>query len=138
MAFKLWENGTPGFNPASEQEEPNLTPYIVDTDKPAGCVIVCPGGGYGHLAYHEGEPIAQMLNASGIHAFVLRYRLSPDYHHPAMEQDINRAVRWVRYHAAEYNINPEKIDEYIVTPELYPVSGLIGAYLVGKKALENA
>ena len=32
----------------------------------------------------------------------------------------------------------EKIDEYIVTPELYPVSGLIGAYLVGKKALENA
>jgi len=108
MAIKLWENGTPGYNPAAE-EEPNLTPYIVETEKPVGCVIVCPGGGYGHLAYHEGEPIAQMLNASGIHAFVLRYRLSPNHHHPAMEQDINRAVRWVRYHAAQYNINPEKI-----------------------------
>ena len=31
----------------------------------------------------------------------------------------------------------ERIDEYIVTPALYPVSGLIGAYLVGKRALEK-
>jgi len=109
MAIKLWENGTPGFNAVAEAEEPNLTPYIVNTDKPVGCVIVCPGGGYGHLAFHEGEPVAQMLNEGGIHAFVLRYRLSPAHHHPAMQQDVNRAVRWVRYHAAEYNIDPEKI-----------------------------
>ena len=29
-------------------------------------------------------------------------------------------------------------DEYIVPPALFPVSGLWGSYLLGKKALENA
>ena len=32
----------------------------------------------------------------------------------------------------------EKIDEYIVAPELFPVSGLVGSYLIGKKALDEA
>ncbi len=109
MEFKLWENGTPYYNAETDPGEPTLTPYIVESDKPVGCIIVCPGGGYGHLAYHEGEPVAQMLNASGISAFVLKYRLAPDHKYPAMELDVNRAVRWVRYHAAEYNIAPDKI-----------------------------
>lgn len=30
------------------------------------------------------------------------------------------------------------IDEYIVAPQLFPVSGLVGSYLIGKKALEKA
>ena len=30
------------------------------------------------------------------------------------------------------------IDEYIVSPQLFPVSGLVGSYLIGKKALEKA
>lgn len=109
MSIKLWENGTPGFKPEAGQEEPNLTPYIIKTDKPVGCVIVCPGGGYGHLAEHEGKPVAELMNEGGMQAFVLQYRLAPGYHHPAMQEDVNRAVRWVRYHAAEYNIDPEKI-----------------------------
>lgn len=32
----------------------------------------------------------------------------------------------------------EHIDEYIVAPQLFPVSGLVGSYLIGKKALEKA
>ncbi len=31
----------------------------------------------------------------------------------------------------------EHIDEYIVAPELFPVSGLVGSYLIGKKALQG-
>ena len=31
----------------------------------------------------------------------------------------------------------EHIDEYIVAPALFPVSGLVGSYLIGKRALEE-
>ena len=108
-SMKLWENGTPYYDPAIGQEETTLTPYLVKNGNPdKGLVIVCPGGGYGIRAFHEGEPIAQMLNAAGISAVVLNYRLAP-YRHPVELADANRAVRFVRYHAAEWEINPEKI-----------------------------
>lgn len=107
--IKLWENDTPYFNPEYGQEEPSVTPYIVDSDKPTGCIIVIPGGGYAMRAEdHEGVQIAQMLNKAGISAFVLHYRIAP-YKHPVMQTDVNRAVRFVRYHAAKYNIDPNKI-----------------------------
>lgn len=108
--YKLWENGTPLYNEEYGQPEPTLTPYMAGTagGTKAGCVIVCPGGGYGGRAAHEGEPIAQMYNAAGINAFVLNYRVKP-YRHPAMLWDIQRAVRFVRYNAWKWNINPEKI-----------------------------
>lgn len=107
--IKLWENGTPYYNPAYGEEETTMTLYLVkngNADK--GCVIVCPGGGYSFRAPHEGEPIALMLNKAGISAAVLNYRVAP-YRHPAMLADANRAVRFVRYHASEWEINPEKI-----------------------------
>ena len=42
-----------------------------------------PGGGYGALANHEGEPVAKWLNTLGITGVVLKYRLGPRYRHPA-------------------------------------------------------
>lgn len=108
-SIKLWENGTPYFDENLGQEETTITPYLVkDGNASKGLVIVCPGGGYGMRAYHEGEPIAQMLNKAGISAVVLNYRLAP-YRHPAMLTDANRAVKYVRYHAKEWEIDPEKI-----------------------------
>lgn len=72
--------------------------------------MVCPGGGYGALANdHEGKQIAQWLNSQGISAFVLRYRLGPKYRHPAMINDVQRALRTVRARAAEFKVNPAKI-----------------------------
>jgi acetyl esterase/lipase len=105
--YKLWENGTPYFNPGFGQPEPTLTPYLSDTGR-RGCVIVAPGGGYGGRAPHEGEPISKMINEAGIHSFVLNYRVAP-YKHPAMLEDVLRAVRYVRFHAGKFNIYPEKI-----------------------------
>lgn len=108
-SMKLWENGTPYFNPEYGQEETTITPYLVkEGNKEKGLVIVCPGGGYSGRAPHEGEPIAKMLNAAGISAAVLNYRVAP-YKHPVMITDANRAVKFVRYHAAEWEIDPEKI-----------------------------
>ena len=73
-------------------------------------MVICPGGGYGGLAAHEGKGYALWLNDHGIAAFVLKYRLgSNGYHHPAMLNDVQRAVRAVRFHAAEWKIDPAKI-----------------------------
>jgi acetyl esterase/lipase len=73
-------------------------------------VIVYPGGGYTHLAYDkEGTRIAEWLNVQGVSAFVVTYRLAPRYHYPAPILDGERAVRWVRAHAKEYGVSPDRI-----------------------------
>ncbi|MDR1182512.1 MAG: alpha/beta hydrolase [Bacteroidales bacterium] len=73
-------------------------------------VIICPGGSYAHLygIKWEGFEVAQWLNANGITAFVLQYRVGKDgYHHPAMIEDVQRAIQWVRTGAENYHLNPE-------------------------------
>ena len=72
-------------------------------------MIVCPGGGYGGLAEHEGKPIAQWLNTLGVTGYVLKYRLGPRYHHPVEMRDAQRALRYVRAHAGENKIDPYRI-----------------------------
>ena len=75
-------------------------------------VIVCPGGSYSHLMgiKTEGFGVAEWLNSQGINAFVLRYRTGNKcYHHPAMIQDVQRAIQYVRDHAKEFRVNPDKL-----------------------------
>src|SRR5437660_2563378 len=106
----LWPNGAPGAVGKEPIDIPTLTPYFAAKEKaPGAAVIVCPGGGYTHLADHEGQPVAEWLNSIGITAFVLKYRLGPRYHHPAPLQDAARAIRTIRAHAAEWKIDPERI-----------------------------
>lgn len=59
-------------------------------------VIVLPGGGYSHLAPHEGLPVAEWLAKAGYTAFVLRYRHGLDYPHPTPLEEGQRALRLVR------------------------------------------
>ncbi|HLP15243.1 MAG TPA: alpha/beta hydrolase [Bacteroidota bacterium] len=77
-------------------------------------VIICPGGGYWALAYkHEGEQIARWLNTLGVSAFVLRYRLPSDSimvdKTVGPLEDGQEAVRVVRRHAREWNLDANKI-----------------------------
>jgi len=92
---------------------PAITPYLLParTDgQPRPCVIVCPGGSYSRHATHEGDFYAHWLNELGINAVVLRYRLgSSGYRHPVMLMDVARAVRFMRFHVADYGIDPQKI-----------------------------
>lgn len=107
--ISLWEEkDIPGFDPELSEHIPAIIPYVIDTQKPTGAVIVFPGGGYSHRAYHEGEPVALWLNSIGISAFVLEYRVSP-YRYPYPLLDAKRAIRYVRYHAKEWNIDPDRI-----------------------------
>ena len=86
----LWPNGAPGAKGTEEKDQPSLTAYLPSAEKATGtAIIICPGGGYGHLAVgHEGEEIGQWLNSFGVAGFVLRYRLAPNYQHPSPMLDV--------------------------------------------------
>jgi acetyl esterase/lipase len=89
---------------------PTLTEYRApEATRTGATIVVCPGGGYEHLADHEGEPVAQWLNTLGIDAFVLKYRLGPDNRHPAMLQDAARAIRTVRSTAETAHRDPARV-----------------------------
>jgi acetyl esterase/lipase len=107
----LWPNGAPGAQGNAEIDQPSLAGYIVPAGRGTGAaVVVCPGGGYRNLAMdHEGDQIAKWLNSLGVSAWVLKYRLGPKYHHPVELGDAQRALRTVRYKAAEYRVSPDRI-----------------------------
>ena len=88
--------------------KPTLRLFLVDAEKPLPFVIVCPGGGYGILSMNsEGTEIAEWLNSIGVSAAVLKYRV-PDNRAGAL-QDARQAVRMVREHAEEWNIDPTRV-----------------------------
>lgn len=107
----LWPNGAPGALGTADQDIPTLTPYLPEPDQATGAaIVVCPGGGYGGLAPHEGNDYALWLNQHGVAAFVLKYRLgSNGYRYPAMLQDAARAVRLVRAQAGEWKVDPKRV-----------------------------
>lgn len=107
----LWPDGAPGAVGREEADKPSITIYLPPADKATGAaIVVCPGGGYGALAMdHEGKQGAEWLNANGIAAFVLRYRIAPRYKHPAPLEDAQRAIRTVRARAAEWRVDPGRI-----------------------------
>jgi acetyl esterase/lipase len=110
-AFKLWPDGAPGALGAADKDTPTLTPCLPPKEKATGAaVVICPGGGYGALAGHEGVDYARWLNHHGIAGFVLKYRLgSAGYRHPAMLNDAARAVRTVRARASEWGVDVKRV-----------------------------
>jgi pectinesterase len=77
-------------------------------------VIICPGGGYGILAFDkEGTRVAEEMNRWGITCFVLKYRLPDDSFNIdkslAPLQDAQQAMRYVRSNAKELGVNKNQI-----------------------------
>ena len=86
-------------------------------------VIICPGGSYcWHDMKTEGSEVARWLQANGISAFVLKYRvqgilpyithsrlLFRGHQHPDMILDLERAIQYVREHASQFGINPHQL-----------------------------
>jgi acetyl esterase/lipase len=107
----LWPRGAPGALGRETVDEPRITVYRASASSASGtAVVVCPGGGYSHLASdHEGKQVAEWLNSLGVSAFVLQYRLGPRYHHPAPLLDAQRAIRTVRARAQEWSVDPSRI-----------------------------
>jgi acetyl esterase/lipase len=127
QVIHLWENGAPGFEsrkdiPEQAQDywvrnvnDPSITVFLPPKEKATGAaVIIAPGGGFRELVFNaEGVQAAQFLNSIGVAAFALKYRLPGEPNSPYtkenVRQDAYRALRLVRSHAKEWNIDPNRV-----------------------------
>jgi acetyl esterase/lipase len=94
---------------------PTLTRYLPAKIKTSGsAIIIFPGGGYVGEAYQfEGTSIAEAFRDHGVAAFIVKYRLPSDVTMKDKSigplQDAEQAIRLVREHAAEWQIDPGKV-----------------------------
>jgi acetyl esterase/lipase len=132
VTLKLWPDGIPGSKTDPSYLEnititdgktircekvitPDLTVFLPAPEKANGAaVMICPGGGYGALAFdHEGNAIAKWLNDNGIAGIILKYRLPSDQIMKDKTvgplQDAQEAMRVIRRHASEWKIDPKRI-----------------------------
>ena len=92
-----------------------LEGYILDCEIKLGqsenrpAILVCPGGGYMYCSAREAEPIALAYEARGFHAFILRYSVGWDAAGFAPLKEVSWAIGYMRQHAQQWNIDPEKI-----------------------------
>jgi len=99
---------------SNNNHKPYLTTYLLDNyegldpNRKRPLVIICPGGGYGHLSVREAEPVALKMNALGFHAAILTYSLAPmDF--PCAWCDAAEAVYYAKSHSKEWNVDSNKI-----------------------------
>ena len=125
-AEKIEERGKGGVidRAITNVVQPTITVYLPAKPQANGTgIVICPGGGYQHLAIDkEGHDIARWLNSIGIAAAVLKYRLpgsmrgssQGDIHvvadriHVALE-DAEAAMRLMRENASKWNLKPGAI-----------------------------
>lgn len=115
--LRLWDGDAPHAGGAEAIDVPTLHLYRAQTKDNSPGIIICPGGGYGHLAMdHEGVQIAAWFNSHGISAAICVYRHrggggngGKGYGHPVPLLDAQRAVRTMRANAAQWHIDPARI-----------------------------
>jgi len=109
-ALPLYPDGAADALGKEDKDIPTLTAYLPKAGSaPSSAILVCPGGGYGGLAGHEGEGYAVWLAEHGVAGVVLKYRLgSGGYRHPSMLNDAARGMRLLRSKAAEWKIDPKR------------------------------
>jgi len=108
----LWPAGAPGAKGDKPNDKPRVIVYHAPAKNRSGAaVVICPGGGYGHLAMgHEGHEVARWLNSVGVTGVILDYRhRGKGYGHPAPLLDAQRAVRLVRSRAKEWKLEADRI-----------------------------
>ncbi len=128
QSHPLWPNGAPGSEERDHEPEqaqdwwvknihnPSVTVLPADPEKATGAaVVIFAGGGHRQLVFPPEclEP-AEWFAARGVTAFAVKYRLArePSSNYTLAEHaaaDAHRAMRWVRHHASEYGIDPERI-----------------------------
>jgi len=110
-AIALWPEGAPGSLGNTDNDAPTLTAWLPDPSIATGAAfVICPGGGYGGLAAHEGAGYAEWLAENGIAGLVLKYRLgSNGYRHPAMLNDAARAIRLARSRSQQWKIDRGRV-----------------------------
>lgn len=112
----LWENGD-FKQPHTEGFVPQILIYPAHAGEPRGMFIICAGGGFSFKSANEAKPVAEFFYRYGLNVAVLDYCTDADQKTDeqrdqvqlAAAEDALRAIRLIRYHAEEWNIDPEKI-----------------------------
>ena len=109
LVLNLWPNGAPNDN-GNPKDTAKVWVYLPNAKKATGrCVVICPGGGYSHLAMdHEGKDWAPFFNNMGIAAVVLKYRM-PKGNHEVPVSDAEEAVKLVRRNASAWHVNANDV-----------------------------
>lgn len=101
---------------------------VTETKKAA--VVICPGGSYHHLGMpHEGFASAKWFRSVEVVPFVLQYRVAYNcHHHPAMLEDIEMAIKYIRENAEDYGIDINKVGAigYSAGGHLVTMAGVYG------------
>ncbi len=121
MDVELWPNGAPNSNGVVYDQPVKAGQGTIDmkpglkvvlprkSDKPSKAVVVCPGGGYAMLAtMHEGIMWNFFFGRENVATIMLTYRL-PHGNHEVPASDVYQAIRIVKEHAKEWNIDPNQI-----------------------------
>jgi len=108
----LWDGPAPQSHGTTPNDIPTLTVFLPENAvPPVSAIVICPGGAYAGLTFDtEGTNEAKWFQAKGVAAFVLKYRLPVNgYRHPVPLLDVQRAIRLVRSHATDWQINTAKV-----------------------------
>lgn len=110
--------------------------YHPDAPNGYGVVFVAGSGWRARSTYNAHQLKEAELDTSvlplmraGYTVFAINHRAAPEFKYPAAVEDVQRAVRFVRYHAHEYGIDPARIGG---------VGGSSGAHLIGLTAMLGA
>ncbi len=109
-AMPLYPGEAPGAVGTSPADAPKIYSYPAAGPGLHPAVVVLPGGGYVHVVTEkEGGAAARWLQAHGVSAYVVLYRVAPRYTYPVPMNDGLRAMRLVRAHATEWHLKPDAI-----------------------------
>jgi acetyl esterase/lipase len=83
--------------------------YFPEVGGPWPALVYVHGGAWMHGDKAEAAMFARGMTAQGYVVISLNYRLYPVGRYPAMIQDVKCAIRSLRAHADEYNLDPNRI-----------------------------
>lgn len=109
FVVNLWQNGAPNGN-GDVADTATVKVFLPRKEEATGrAVVICPGGGYQHLAMnHEGYDWAPFFNNMGIAAIVLKYRM-PHGNCDVPIADAEEAMKLVRRNANAWNIKADQV-----------------------------
>src|SRR6185503_6011192 len=91
-------------------ESLRLDACVPDGRGPFPAVIMVHGGGWTSGDKTQGvNPLFGPVSKASLAWFSINYRLAPKYRYPAAVEDLEAAVRWVKQHASEFNIDPDHL-----------------------------
>ena len=114
---------------------------LMDVHRPAKAngygILFVAGSGWQAPMTYDATPLKQTqiplwgpaLVAAGYTVFAINHRAAPRFHYPAAVEDVQRAVRYIRHHAKDYGISPDRLGG---------LGGSSGGHLVGLVATLGA